>query len=697
MKRLFIIFLTLAIGFISCNPCELSALGSAAYSIAYADEVAVITADNISLSYTETTYNGKEQTPLVTVKIGEQTLVKGSDYTLTYPKDTTSAGEKTITVKGKGAYSGKAAVVYHISELNCNNAELVTVEAGDCHYNGLPQYPDVTVKYNGEVIPDSEYTLLLSDNTAVSADKSATCVVKFRNNCYGERTVPFKIFKAVSQDMEIDITARAGQTFSIDLTALKREGGTFGTLAFTSSNFVEYAQPRVAFNVLNFTLNTTQIKSAMIAVPVNMPENSGYDDYWLEFYIDVVDKPVPVLSLNPVTKKYDGKAPSADELTNNGSTAAVDGNVISGEWSFVTDVPVKACEKEWAVAKFTPDDEQYSYAYGLVPITIARNSIEDFRVQTNSKAIYPDEYLELTVKGIPEDFDGVFTVSEKNDRELHVLTESNSGDELFLELELTENNSVYTVVLSLDDSALYAPFSKEIRVTVGKPEEVAERTPTTQAELAELIENAPDLSVVSTYKLTSVSAELLQKAATKKLVIENEINDVLSLVIEPALMTSYQELNLTVNSAAIPSVLLEELGDEELCSFTSYAKSAVGVSVKAQPSFDTEYPFACLYLYNTNGELEYLETALIGGKAVKFPLTSSGKFCITTSHKSRVECDLNNDGTLTKKDVREILKLIAVVSGNPTEEQLAMADFSKDGKITKSDVRYMLIRIATNN
>jgi len=55
------------------------------------------------------TFNGASQTPLPTIKYGTTTLVKDTDYTLTYPADTTSVGSKTVTITYIGNYSGIAA------------------------------------------------------------------------------------------------------------------------------------------------------------------------------------------------------------------------------------------------------------------------------------------------------------------------------------------------------------------------------------------------------------------------------------------------------------------------------------------------------------------------------------------------------------------------------------------------------------
>lgn len=73
-------------------------------------------ASNVTLSQDTFTYDGKEQKPTVTVKIGDKTLTENTDYTVTWPSDRKNAGTKTITVTFKGNYSGTAQVDYKIKQ-----------------------------------------------------------------------------------------------------------------------------------------------------------------------------------------------------------------------------------------------------------------------------------------------------------------------------------------------------------------------------------------------------------------------------------------------------------------------------------------------------------------------------------------------------------------------------------------------------
>ncbi len=59
------------------------------------------------------TYTGKAIRPKPTVSLGSTKLVAGTDYTLSYANNT-NAGTATITIKGKGAYTGTRKVTFKI-------------------------------------------------------------------------------------------------------------------------------------------------------------------------------------------------------------------------------------------------------------------------------------------------------------------------------------------------------------------------------------------------------------------------------------------------------------------------------------------------------------------------------------------------------------------------------------------------------
>ena len=59
------------------------------------------------------TYTGKNRKAAVTIKDGSYTLKKGTDYTLTY-KNCKNIGTASVTIKGKGNYTGEKTLTYKI-------------------------------------------------------------------------------------------------------------------------------------------------------------------------------------------------------------------------------------------------------------------------------------------------------------------------------------------------------------------------------------------------------------------------------------------------------------------------------------------------------------------------------------------------------------------------------------------------------
>lgn len=72
--------------------------------------------DDVSLSKTSFTYNGKTQTPSVTVKTADGTTLKNGDaYTVSYKGNRISVGTHTVNVYCKGSYEGEISKTYTIN------------------------------------------------------------------------------------------------------------------------------------------------------------------------------------------------------------------------------------------------------------------------------------------------------------------------------------------------------------------------------------------------------------------------------------------------------------------------------------------------------------------------------------------------------------------------------------------------------
>ena len=90
---------------------------------AFQIQPADLSRSSVDLSADSFTYDGTEKKPSVTVKTGNRQLTANSDYTVSFVNNT-NAGSATVTVTGKGNYSGSVTKNFTISAASLEKAEL---------------------------------------------------------------------------------------------------------------------------------------------------------------------------------------------------------------------------------------------------------------------------------------------------------------------------------------------------------------------------------------------------------------------------------------------------------------------------------------------------------------------------------------------------------------------------------------------
>ena len=140
---------------------------------------------------TNRTYNTKPQTQNLILTVNGKKLVKGTDYNVSY-KNNTAAGRATITITGKGAYSGTITRTFNIAKVNLSKLSIPAIKKRK--YNGKPWKPSPTVKVNGYSLKrNSDYTVSYSNNVRVG---TAKVTIKAKgHNCTGSTVKTFKIVK----------------------------------------------------------------------------------------------------------------------------------------------------------------------------------------------------------------------------------------------------------------------------------------------------------------------------------------------------------------------------------------------------------------------------------------------------------------------------------------------------------------------
>lgn len=138
-------------------------------------------------------YTGKAVTPAVTVKYMGKTLVKGTDYTVSY-KNNIKADTASVTVTGKGKYTGTITKNFEISY---NIAKATVTGVKNSKYTGKPiTMSNLVVKYNGEVLSTIfHYSVKYSNNTKYG---TATITISGKGPYAGTLKKTFKIGNSLS-------------------------------------------------------------------------------------------------------------------------------------------------------------------------------------------------------------------------------------------------------------------------------------------------------------------------------------------------------------------------------------------------------------------------------------------------------------------------------------------------------------------
>lgn len=156
----------------------------------------------IDLDYLNVLYNGQKQNPKVMIKYGEETLVEGKDYTLSYANDI-EEGTATVTITGKGVYRGSVEKEYTIYKKSVENCQ-VSLEYTSVLYDGSPKKPAVTVKDSeGNTLTEgTDYEITYANDTD---EGTATVSVTGKGSYKGSVMEAYTIYKKSVEDCAVSL------------------------------------------------------------------------------------------------------------------------------------------------------------------------------------------------------------------------------------------------------------------------------------------------------------------------------------------------------------------------------------------------------------------------------------------------------------------------------------------------------------
>ena len=261
------------------------------------------------------TYNGQPQQEEPVVKDGDKTLAKNVDYTLSYSKDITNVGTVTVTVTGKGNYSGSADVEYQILKRS-----VVLESATDSKpYDGTAlTRPNVTVTGDGFVE---------GEVTNVRATGSVTTVAEGEvvNTIVYDEGVNFKAGN-------YDITKKEGK---LSITALSAEDG----LVITPNN-VEHT-----YNAESHSAGLASASASVAGVNVSLEYRvkGSPDAEWRSNVSEItaINAGTVTIEVHASADNYSGYKYAEQtltinkrdvELTSASATKVYDGTALTKDW-----------------------------------------------------------------------------------------------------------------------------------------------------------------------------------------------------------------------------------------------------------------------------------------------------------------------------------------------------------------------------
>ncbi len=170
-----------------------------------------------------TTFDGTEKTFVLTVVLGQETLKEGTDYTVSYSNNI-NAGTATVTVTGKGNYTGIIKKKFKIAPLDFANQELRYISPNSIAYlkGGAKPY-FMYFRVNGVGLDEGkDYTLTYKNYNKASVNlgkKKPTIVVKGIGNYKGKVEIEYTIRMKNLQDEDKPITMKA-----VDVAYSKSKG-----------------------------------------------------------------------------------------------------------------------------------------------------------------------------------------------------------------------------------------------------------------------------------------------------------------------------------------------------------------------------------------------------------------------------------------------------------------------------------------
>ena len=248
----------------------------------------------VTLSQNSFTYTGSEQKPTVTVKLGDTPLTE-SDYTVTYSGNCTDAGTYTVTVTGKGNYSGTANTQPSYTINKADQAALSITSTGPATFG--QNYTLTTSGGSGSgsvtfTVTDGTGAATVSGDTLTPTKAGTVTVtaVKAGDNNYNDGT-SVSVTITINKGTYDGTKTAAGSVLAnwpgeVTLPAIP-DGASYGTASYSGSDLTGLT---VSGGKLSYTGGSGIVKDQTYTVTVPVTGATNYVDYDIIVTLTGTDK-----------------------------------------------------------------------------------------------------------------------------------------------------------------------------------------------------------------------------------------------------------------------------------------------------------------------------------------------------------------------------------------------------------------------
>lgn len=600
----------------------------------------------VELNQNSFTYTGSEQKPTVTVKLNGNTLNANTDYTVDFGGDSINAGTYTVTVTGKGNYSGEATNKPSYTIHKAAQAALTITSTSDATYG-----QDYTLTTSGGS-GSGAVTITVSNGTGAATvngniltpSKAGTVTVtavKAGDNNYNDGTSE-TVTITINQGTYDGIKTATGSVLAnwpgeVKLPAIP-DGASYGE---PSSNDVTGLT--ITGNVLSYTGGSGIVKDQTYTVTVPVTGATNYADYNITVTLTGTDK--TRLEITGVTAQggtYNGQTQTG--YTGTPSAEGYDGGFTVTYSTTDGEAPTNA--GTYSVTIAIPEDNAQYVGSADLQFTIAPKALT---VSVPSPSVYVGDSaseLALTYTGLvgnesvtPSEAPA-FTITKSDDTEIALADAVQTAGTY----TITWSNANDTTFTGADNYDITLKNTGTLTVTTRPSSGGGTTTPSGPStggsdgwtEIEDEVDETPSGSTVTVDMngTTEVPAEVFEAVAGKDVTLELDMGggvkwEINGQDIPTDLDITDLDLGVSLNTSDIPMDVINMVTGEKSTVQLSLAHDGefgFTMTLTAPVGTQNKGLWANLYHYDTTRKQMLFETAA--------QVDASGNVALKLSHAS---------------------------------------------------------------